>query len=236
MNTRGPSKRFWTYIKHRKTDKNGVSPLKWHGKIETDPVNQANILNDQFKSVFSDSITITEEEFTRGGYMNDTTSNYPLAEDINITEAGVLKLPQNLNVHKAGGPDDIKPAALKELAEEIAPLLTIIYRSSLRSGTIPQDWKKARITPAFKKGQRYQASNYRPISLTCVCCKIMEHIHVVTSHIMKHSENNNILYPLQHGFRSQWKIMWDPTARVCERPDKKPWDGQTDRPFDTRFF
>ena len=201
MNTRGPSKRFWTYIKHRKTDKNGVSPLKRRGKIETDPVNQANILNDQFKSVFSDSITITEEEFTRGGYMNDTTSNYPVAEDINITETGVLKLLKNLNVHKAGGPDDIKPAVLKELAEEIAPLLTIIYRTSLRSGTIPQDWKKARITPAFKKGQRYQASNYRPISLTCVCCKIMEHI--VTSHIMKHSENNNILYPLQHGFRSQ---------------------------------
>ena len=65
MNTRGTSKRFWTYIKHKKTDKNGVSPLKRRGKLETDPVNQANILNDQFKSVFSDSSTINEEEFTR---------------------------------------------------------------------------------------------------------------------------------------------------------------------------
>ena len=69
------------------------------------------------------------------------------------------------------------------------------------TGEIPDDWRTAIVTPAYKKGQKYIPANYRPISLTCICCKIIEHI--VTSHIMKHAEANNILYPLQHGFRSK---------------------------------
>ena len=45
------------------------------------------------------------------------------------------------------------------------------------------------------------SENYRPISLTCVCCKLFEHI--VCSHIHKHLDSNNILTTLQHGFRSR---------------------------------
>ena len=75
----------------------------------------------------------------------------------------------------------------------------LIYRKSLQTSEVPEDWRKANVTPVFKKGQRFQAENYRPISLTSVCCKIMEHI--VSSKIMNHGEDNNILYPLQHGFR-----------------------------------
>ena len=75
----------------------------------------------------------------------------------------------------------------------------MIYRKSLDTGEVPEDWRTENVTPAFKKGQKYQAENYRPISLTSVCSKIME--HVITSQIMNHGENNNILYLLQHGFR-----------------------------------
>ena len=122
-------------------------------------------------------------------------------EEITKSENGILHLLEKLNPNKAGGPDDIKPAVLKGLAKEIAPILAIIFKKSLSSGTIPSNWRKARLTQAFKKGQKDLPANYRPISLTCVCCKIMEHI--VTSHIMHHAEENNILYPLQHGFRSK---------------------------------
>jgi hypothetical protein len=52
------------------------------------------------------------------------------------------------------------------------------------------------VSPVYKKGQKSLAENYRPISLTSVCCKIMEHI--LDSKIVKHGEENNILYPLQH--------------------------------------
>ena len=75
----------------------------------------------------------------------------------------------------------------------------MIFRKSLATGEVPDDWRTANVVPAFKKGQKYQAENYRPISLTSVCCKIME--HVIASQIMSHGENNNFLYTLQHGFR-----------------------------------
>ena len=72
---------------------------------------------------------------------------------------------------------------------------------SLNTGVVPRDWRCANVSPVYKKGEKYIAENYRPISLTCICCKLMEHI--VTSHIMSHADNNSILYPLQHGFRSK---------------------------------
>ncbi|KAK3108532.1 hypothetical protein FSP39_010045 [Pinctada imbricata] len=197
-----PTKRFWTFIKHKKNDKSGVSPLRLNGKLETDPKVKANILNDQFKSVFSSSSgDISFSTFSKLNYMKNSTPSYPSCDDIFLSTHGIEKLLKNLNPYKAAGPDKLKPNVLKELASEIAPILCIIYTKSLESGKIPSDWKTANVTPAFKKGQKYKASNYRPISLTCVCCKIIEHI--VTSHIMKHAEKHQILYPLQHGFRSK---------------------------------
>jgi hypothetical protein len=66
-------------------------------------------------------------------------------------------------------------------------------------GELPDDWKKANVVPVYKKGSKMKPSNYRPISLTCVACKIMEHI--ITSHIMSHADRHNIIYKFQHGFR-----------------------------------
>ena len=118
---------------------------------------------------------------------------------INITENGVQKILANLNPHKAWGPDNISPRVLKELSSSIAPILTMIFRSSLNTGYVPQDWRNANVAPIFKKGQHYDPANYRPVSLTCIPCKILEHIIVST--LMSHLENNNILRTEQHGFR-----------------------------------
>ena len=79
-----------------------------------------------------------------------------------------------LNPTKATGPDNIKPRVLKEVASEIAPSLTLIYRASMKSGIVPKDWKSAHIAPVFEKGERYKAENYRPISLTAIPCKRLE--------------------------------------------------------------
>jgi hypothetical protein len=95
----------------------------------------------------------------------------------------------------------MKPIILKELAPEIAPTLTTIFNKSINSGEVPTDWRNAHVTPIYKKGSRYDASNYRPISLTCISCKLLEHI--IVSSLMKHSTTHNILHPNQHGFRQQ---------------------------------
>ena len=84
------------------------------------------------------------------------------------------------------------------ISEEIAPILTILFTQSFNSGDLPNDWLTANITPVFKKGDKSNPSNYRPISLTSLCCKLMEHCH----NIMNHLESNHILNDYQYGFRS----------------------------------
>ena len=72
-------------------------------------------------------------------------------------------------------------------------------------GSLPSDWLKANVSPIFKKGDKTCPANYRPISLTCILCKLLEHI--VTSNVVKHLDQHKILYDLQHGFRAR---------RACE--------------------
>ena len=124
---------------------------------------------------------------------------YQHINDLDITENGVLKLLKGQNPSKAPGPDNITQRILKELADDIAPILTEIFDHSYQTGEIPSIWRTANICPIFKKGEKFEAVNYRPVSLTCISCKIMEHI--ITSHIMNHADANNIMYPMQHGFR-----------------------------------
>ena len=59
--------------------------------------------------------------------------------------------------------------------------------------------KELVVTPIYKKGDKSLPKNYRPISLTCISCKVMEHI--VLSSMSRHFSNNDIITPLQHGFR-----------------------------------
>ena len=125
--------------------------------------------------------------------------------EINITENGIKKLLQNINPHKASGPDNINGKVLKECSSAITSILTLLFKTSLSLGKIPKDWKHANVCPAYKKGDKHDAINYRPISLTCICCKLLE--HVISSNLMLHLETNQLLYDLQHGFRS---------SRSCE--------------------
>jgi hypothetical protein len=118
-----------------------------------------------------------------------------------ITEPGVLNLLQKLNPNKASGPDNISPRLLKELAEEVTPMLTKIFQATLEHGTVPKQWTNANVSPIFKKADRSKAANYRPVSLTSVSCKLLEHI--ILSSIMKHLEGNSLLSDSQHGFRQR---------------------------------
>ena len=87
------------------------------------------------------------------------------------------------------------------LKSEISPILALIYNESLARGDVPDEWRQANVSPVFKKGEKYDAANYRPVLLTCICCKTLEHILV--SNINKHLALDSILADCQHGFRSQ---------------------------------
>ena len=95
------SKRFWTYVKSRKKDTCSVSPLKSEGVLISDAKGKANILNQQYCSVFSieDTSTIPSKGHSTKPTLPDTT----------VTEEGVLNMLQQLDPHKAAGPDKISP-------------------------------------------------------------------------------------------------------------------------------
>ena len=86
-------------------------------------------------------------------------------------------------------------------AAQLAPILQNIFQLSVDSSQVPEAWKNANVTAIYKKGSRAEAANYRPISLTSVASKLLEHI--IHSHVMKHLEKHNILTDSQHGFRAK---------------------------------
>ena len=118
---------------------------------------------------------------------------------IAIEPNGVAKLLAKLNPNKAKGPDNIKAKLLRVAAAELAPAISLLFQASLDQGVVPEIWKKAFVSPIFKKGDKATAANYRPISLTCILCKTLEHI--IHSQVMKHLDRHNILVDSQHGFR-----------------------------------
>jgi hypothetical protein len=184
-------KKFSSYVKSKTKSRTGIGPLRAEdGTITADGGKMANTLNEYFSSVFS-----TED-----------TSNLPVknretdreVEHITFERAEILKTLKNLKQSAAPGPDGISPKILKEMRFEIADVLQKIYQKSIDSGTVPADWKKATVTPIYKKGTKSDPANYRPVSLTSIPCKVMETIIKVK--IMTHLQQENLIKPSQHGF------------------------------------
>lgn len=112
-----------------------------------------------------------------------------------VNSKGVLKLLRDIRPHKAKGPYAIPRRLLKTLSDEIVDIFCMIFQASLDQG------KKGFKSSVFKKGDRHKPANYRPVSLTSVCCKILEHI--VHSHVMGHLDSNQLLSDAQHVFRKK---------------------------------
>jgi len=97
-------------------------------------------------------------------------------DSIDATPEGVAKLIQNLPNGKSPGPDGIQnPDMLIDL-EGTARCLALIYKNSLDTGRLPKQWKLANVTPIHKGRDSESSNNFRPVSLTSIPCKMMEHI------------------------------------------------------------
>ena len=181
-------KRFWGMVKSKYKNKTSPTLLKFLDKSETSPCGKANLLNQFFHSNF------TYDDQTTLPHINAFTHPDLMVFTFDIPEVRLLL--ETLNTSKAAGTDELPAKILRECAAELAPSLTQLYNLALSSGRLPQTWKTANISPVFKKGDREQCNNYRPISLLCIVSKVFERCFL------------NKVYPLvsdqiskaQHGF------------------------------------
>ena len=200
------TKPFWRYIKAKKTDNLGVSPLLSKGKLHSESKSKAEILLNQFSSVFTKSTADTMPPVK----INIKESITP----IQIEAKGVEILLSRIKQHKATGPDNIPNLVLNKCAASLSPGIALVFQKSLDSGKLPKDWTDANVSPIFKKGDRHAASNYRPVSLTSVLSKTLEHIVCHAMH--KHFEDHKVLTNINHGFRSGYSCETQLTITIDE--------------------
>lgn len=147
----------------------------------------ANLLNHYFQSVFR---TCMHEA------VNLEELDTPIHK-INIVTEGIINLIKKLQYGKAPGPDGITKSQLTPDVNTTADILASIFQYSVDIGSLPSQWKLANIAPIFKSGDKSLPSNYRPVSLTSIPCKILEHIVL---HEMNEVLDSILVYN-QHGFR-----------------------------------
>ena len=183
---------FYKHVNRRITYRKGIGTLiDKHGNLISEDSEKAALFNAYFAAVG----TVDDG---RVPVCDPVASSTCVIENVVFTTKQLKVAMGKLKNNLSSGPDGLPPLLFKHLAHCLAEPLALIFNQLLSAAYVPTDWKKAIITPVFKKGVAGCVSNYRPISLTCVPSKLME--RVLAQQIYEHMVKNNILHHAQHGF------------------------------------
>ncbi len=178
--------------------KSTIAPLRNpEGSLTDDPGEKAELLQNQYVSVFSDP----EKADLTASVLNvcPRSTEDTKIDDLDFTVQDILDAIGELDPYAAAPDGDIPAKVLCSCKDSLAEPLWLLWKESFESGVIPTDLKLQFITPIYKKGNKTQAVNYRPISLTSHLIKIFE--RVMRNHLVKYLEDQNLLPDSQHGFR-----------------------------------
>ena len=172
--------------------KQGVSNVvDGKGNLTQTEEEAAKALNEYYQSVFTADDGSTETP-------DFPEKNQERLSDVTFMWETVEDLLSKRDPNKAAGPDGVENRILKECAEELAPILTDLFKKSMDVGEVPELWKEAHIVPIHKSGSKAKMSNFRPVALTSVVSKVCEKILCMT--ILAFLTNNFLISPQQHGF------------------------------------
>ena len=176
----GNNKPFWKFVRKKNTF--GISALKSNGNVSTDSLSKAGILNSQFKSVFT--------PHSGNIFPQLPGTQCPKIKPLHIPENCVFMLLDRIYVSRLSGPDKLPGRLLQCLAMEITPVIDFIFTQSICTGELPTEWTQANDAPIFKKCSKLHAVTYRPVSLTCIPCKLFEHI--ICKHMLARLEDHQM--------------------------------------------
>ena len=191
-------KYFYSYTKSFAKSKESLSMLyNKEGVITSDSKEMANVLQEQFSSVYSnpESSDIKQPDFP------SPELEFPFVNyEKGLCEEDIIEAISELKSNSACGPDGVPVILLKLCCNELAVPLSMLWKESMDTGVVPEFYKKAHVAPIYKKGSKAQAVNYRPVSLTSHVVKVYE--RVIRKNVVNFLEDNKILSNSQHGFRS----------------------------------
>ena len=186
-------------------------------------INNTSITNNKDKANAFNSFFLSHSKVNDTGHTLPNAAHSPInLSDITITENDVFDQLKCIDCSKSSGPDEVTPTLLKQAGYAIVPSLTKLFNCSLLEGKFPQLWKNANVTPLFKKGNKNDINNYRPVSLLSCVSKIFEKI--VFKYMFNYMRDNQMLTEHQSGFRPkdstvhQLAYMYH---KFCEAIDKK---------------
>lgn len=186
------TKKFWSVIGGPKNS--SVSLVDETGVV-VPRSKSCIVLNDVFKRAFT-------QPSSNASSLSIEAVNFPQMERVVVDWVGILPLIKNLKVSSSSGVDGINSKFLKNTEVYSSIILAQIFTQSMNSSILPDDWKVGKVVPLFKSGDSHNPSNYRPISITSISCKLFE--HVIYSHLVTFLEDNAFFSSCQHGFRKSF--------------------------------
>lgn len=191
-NAKRNPKAYYNYVQSRAAMRRAV------GNVRDASGKHSETNKEKAQSLFKYFETVYQRDKGTDSHIKPQREDIAVMPVVDITEKEVSTALRKLNISKAAGPDGIHPAILKPLADIISHALVTIFRTSLREGVLPADWKTATVTPIHKGGDADLVENYRPVSLTSVVLKTLERI--LRDKIVAHVTHQKLLSAQQHGF------------------------------------
>ena len=199
-NAKSNPKAFYKYSQSKLKTRSQIPDLIKPGTEKcpeyiSDDKGKAETYLNYFTSVFTEEPDSDEMPFF------EERDYYDALEDIELDSNIVQEKLEKLKKNKSPGPDNMHPRVLHEIASSISYPLSIIYRTSIDTKTLPKEWKHANVSAIYKKENKSLPSNYRPVSLTSIICKVLESI--IRDAIVNHMNENELFSQNQFGFLSR---------------------------------
>ena len=181
-------------------NKSEINKIKFDNEIVEDPKNIVNIFNTYFSLIgdnLAKNIPPSNTNFVE--FLGPHNPNSIFFVPTNRQE--IMKIVSSLKDKKSSGYDGINNVILKSIIPFIADPLVHIFNISLLHGKFPNSMKIAKIIPLFKKGDKLDVGNYRPISLLSSFSKVLERIIYIR--MMSFLKKYDVFSNFQFGFREK---------------------------------